>query len=96
MNSKPTFQLVRVNNASVSSSHMNGGFSYGRLANNDPMDNATDYPNEPAHINDNDDQLNLYKARKYHYKCQAKVRNMMSQGQQCPTGFEKYLKPFSA
>ena len=91
MNSKPTFNLVRLNNAvAPQSSQMNGGFSYGNLA-NEPMD----MPQTNGMPYDDDDQFNLYKAKKYHYKCQAKLRDMMSQGKQCPAGFEKYLKPFS-
>jgi hypothetical protein len=56
----------------------------------DPMDGPMDGP-----YNYGDDDINLYKAKKYHYKCQAKLRDMISQGKQCPAGFEKYLKPFS-
>lgn len=33
-------------------------------------------------------------AEKYHYKCQAAVRELMRQGQKCPQGYEMYLKPF--
>lgn len=44
---------------------------------------------------DNEEDLLLYKAKKYHYKCQAKLKEMMSQGKSCPAGYEKYLQPFS-
>lgn len=45
---------------------------------------------------DNEDDLLLYKAKKYHYKCQAKVKEIMAQGKSCPVGYEKYLQSFSA
>lgn len=35
-----------------------------------------------------------YKAEKYHYKCQRKVREIMNQGKPCPAGYETYLQPF--
>jgi hypothetical protein len=35
-------------------------------------------------------------AEKYHYKCQSAVREIMSSGKQCPSGYEMYLKPYSA
>jgi len=35
-----------------------------------------------------------YKAEKYHYKCQKKVREIMAGGKQCPAGYESYLQPF--
>lgn len=41
-----------------------------------------------------DDEHYLYKAKKYHHKCQAKLMKMMSQGIPCPTGYERYLRPF--
>ena len=70
---------------------MNGGFSYGDIKN-------LARP-QPSHDMDYDydaqEQHYLYKAKKYHYKCQAKLRSMMAEGKQCPEGFEKYLKPFS-
>ena len=43
----------------------------------------------------NEDDLLLYKAKKYHYKCQARLKERMSQGKTCPQGYEKYLQPFS-
>jgi hypothetical protein len=43
---------------------------------------------------DSEDDLLLYKAKKYHYKCQAKLKEMMAQGKSCPVGYEKYLEPF--
>jgi len=42
------------------------------------------------------DDINLYKARKYHEKCHQKIKEIMAQGKQCPAGFEQYLKPFDA
>lgn len=44
----------------------------------------------------NDDALYLYKAKKYHYKCNRAIRDMMAGGKPCPAGFEKYLGPFTA
>jgi len=35
-----------------------------------------------------------YKAKKYHYKCQQKLRAMMADGKPCPAGYESYLQPF--
>ena len=35
-------------------------------------------------------------AEKYHYKCQAAVRQIMTTGQKCPDGYEMYLKPYKA
>ncbi len=43
----------------------------------------------------NNDELMLYKAKKYHYKNQNKLKEMMAQGKPCPAGYEKYLQPFS-
>lgn len=37
----------------------------------------------------------LHGAKKYHYKCQMKIREIMANGQQCPAGYEKYLEPFT-
>jgi hypothetical protein len=44
--------------------------------------------------NDNNDYYQ-YKAKKYHYKCQMKLKEMQSQGKSVPSGYEKYLKPFT-
>lgn len=43
----------------------------------------------------NIEDLYLYKAKKYHYKCQAKLKQMMREGKAIPTGYEQYLQPFS-
>lgn len=43
---------------------------------------------------DNNDAYYQYKAKKYHYKCQMKLKEMQSQGKSVPSGYEKYLKPF--
>jgi len=42
----------------------------------------------------NDEEYYRYKARKYHYKCQTKLKEMQSQGKSVPSGYEKYLGPF--
>jgi hypothetical protein len=42
------------------------------------------------------DDLYLYKAKKYHYKCQMKLKEMMARGESVPAGYEKYLQPFTA
>lgn len=36
-----------------------------------------------------------YKAEKYHYKIQNVLKKMIANGQACPPGHAKYLKPFS-
>jgi hypothetical protein len=41
-----------------------------------------------------EDQYYRHKARKYHYKNQIKIKEMMGAGKPCPAGYEKYLKPF--
>ena len=48
------------------------------------------------------EDLYKYKAKKYHYKCQAKLLAMQKDATQknphqawvCPTGYETYLNPF--
>lgn len=47
-------------------------------------------PNEP----DKNEDYYRYKAKKYHYKCQQKLRAMMADGKPCPAGYESYLRPF--
>jgi hypothetical protein len=37
-----------------------------------------------------------YKAKKYHYKIQNVLKQMIANGQSCPPGHAKYLKPFGA
>lgn len=36
----------------------------------------------------------LYKAKKYHYKCQAVIKKLMEKGNKCPVGYEHYLNPY--
>jgi hypothetical protein len=36
-----------------------------------------------------------YKAKKYHYKCQQKLKEIMQNGGKCPAGYERYLKPYA-
>ena len=44
----------------------------------------------------NEDQdFYKYKAKKYHYKIQQKLKEMRSQGKTFPVEYEQYLKPFS-
>lgn len=93
MNSKPTFQLVRLNNTPSYESSMHGGFSYGNSVMN-PVTNPIEDIADQELIMDDGERMNLYKAKKYHYKCQSKINEMMAGGQQCPMGFEKYLQPF--
>jgi hypothetical protein len=54
--------------------------SNGTLVGGGDLNNAIDY---------------RYKAKKYHYKIQNTLRDMMSKGGSCPCGYEKYLEPFS-
>jgi hypothetical protein len=42
-----------------------------------------------------DEEYFEYKARKYHYKCQQKLKELMQNGGRCPAGYEKYLKPYA-
>lgn len=44
----------------------------------------------------NVEDLYLYKAKKYHYKCQAKLKEMMKEGKPIPQGYEQYLQAFNA
>jgi len=44
----------------------------------------------------NNEDLYLYKAKKYHYKCQAKLKEMMREGKDIPQGYEQYLQPFNS
>ena len=92
MTSKPIFNLTRSNNAQ---SNMVGGYSFngGNYTGNLPtgFNGATN-----TATNDKEDELYKHKAKKYHYKCQKKVREIMASGKACPPGYEKYLKPFSA
>lgn len=45
--------------------------------------------------NENKEALYKYKARKYHYKIQQALKQMLANGQSVPAGYEKYLQPFS-
>ena len=45
--------------------------------------------------NDDNDALYKYKARKYHYKIQQSLKQMLANGQTVPVGYEKYLMPFT-
>lgn len=98
MSSKPTFNLVSVNNTQ---SNMRGGYSYG--ANYTSAMPAGTSREDDATRGDNE-ELYKHKAKKYHYKCQAKLTEMRREAERknpgqswvCPAGFEKYLKPFQA
>jgi hypothetical protein len=46
-------------------------------------------------LDENPEEYYKYKAEKYHYKCQKKLKEMMAQGKTCPAGYEIYLQPFS-
>lgn len=98
MSSKPTFKLVYANN---NQSNMHGGYSYG--ANYTSHTNYTnDVPIKNNDTGDETEELYKHKAKKYHYKCQNKLMEMkkasdlknMEKSWVCPSGFEKYLKPF--
>ena len=41
-----------------------------------------------------DEAMYEYKAKKYHYKIQQKLGDMMRGGAACPAGYERYLKPY--
>jgi hypothetical protein len=43
-------------------------------------------PNTEAHYK--------YKAEKYHYKIQQKLKEMQAKGKSIPEGYERYLQPF--
>jgi len=43
-----------------------------------------------------DEEHYRYKAKKYHYKIQQKLKEMQTQGKAIPQGYEQYLKPFEA
>ena len=47
-------------------------------------------------VNKDNDEHYRYKAKKYHYKIQQKLKEMQTQGKAIPQGYEQYLKPFSA
>lgn len=93
MSSKPTFNLINVN---ATQSNMRGGYSHGQNYTNTVPMNRNNASTEPQN-----DELYLYKAKKYHYKCQQKLTDLKqkagSNGQswKCPSGYEKYLLPFS-
>jgi hypothetical protein len=42
----------------------------------------------------NNEEMFRYKAKKYHYKCQAKLAELQAANKPVPAGYEKYLKPF--
>lgn len=96
MSSKPTFNLVSVNN---SQSNMRGGYSYGANYTN-PVPSGSSREDASG----NNEALYKHKAKKYHYKCQAKLLDMKRSAERqnprqvwaCPAGFEKYLRPFEA
>lgn len=92
MSSKPTFNLVRVDNT-VNSHNVFNNTTF----NDSTMRGGNDLNIRPqSGVKANDDELYLYKAKKYHYKCQQKLRELMAQGKPCPAGYEKYLEPFRA
>lgn len=39
--------------------------------------------------------LYKYKAKKYHYKIQQALKQMLANGKSVPDGYDKYLQPFS-
>jgi len=83
---KPMFNLIRLNNNNIPPDYdpsQNGGSGTNL--------NGGHNENQPMH----DDEYYLYKAKKYHYKNQACLKGMMAQGKSCPSGFEKYLQPFT-
>lgn len=43
----------------------------------------------------NTEELYKYKAKKYHYKIQHKLKEMQSAGKTIPEGYEQYLLPFT-
>lgn len=45
--------------------------------------------------NEDKEALYKYKAKKYHYKIQQSLKQMVANGQSVPAGYEKYLMPFS-
>jgi hypothetical protein len=47
------------------------------------------------HGGGDDDEFYRYKARKYHYKIQHKLKEIMQSGGSCPAGYADYLKPFN-
>ena len=57
----------------------------------DPVTNT-----QGNNTNENTDEHYRYKARKYHYKIQQKLKEMQTQGKAVPQGYEQYLKPFNA
>jgi hypothetical protein len=86
MSSKPTFALTRTSGDAVvnANAQLRGGYPYGDTQENDDGQTMSR------------EDLWLYKAKKYHFKCQKKLREMMANGQKCPAGFEKYLGRFEA
>jgi len=42
-----------------------------------------------------EEEFYRYKARKYHYKIQHKLKEIMQSGGSCPAGYADYLKPFN-
>lgn len=42
----------------------------------------------------NNEEYYRYKARKYHYKCQNKLKLMQTAGKVVPQEYEQYLRPF--
>lgn len=45
---------------------------------------------------DKDEDTYRYKAKKYHYKIQHKLKQMQSEGKSIPQGYEIYLQPFQS
>ncbi len=42
-----------------------------------------------------DERYYRHKARKYHFKTQQKLKQMINNGLSVPVGYEQYLQPFS-
>lgn len=52
------------------------------------------FNDNPTNLKESNDNDYTYKAKKYHYKCQHLIKQMMANGAKCPIGYEHYLEPF--
>ena len=64
------------------------------------LNNSTNYMQGGASMNEydknvKDERYYRHKARKYHFKTQQKLKQMMNNGLSVPPGYEQYLQPFS-
>lgn len=88
MNNKPLFNLVKTGTNAPLVAH--GG-------NVDTKQPTITTPSQSSSNVVKDDNYYRYKAEKYHYKIQQKLKkDFVANNKPIPNGYEQYMKPFSS